>query len=103
MQRKQAILQDDLEKSEARADVYRKEAEEKAGALDETERSVVSLHILPALKLKNSHHKVREFKLWYSPELMVDYVTIRGHPPNMMLAFGGSVRCEWIDSSALVE
>lgn len=41
VQRKLVILQDDLEKSEARADEYRKEAEEKASALDETERSVI--------------------------------------------------------------
>lgn len=39
LQRKLAILQDDLEKSEARADSLRKEGEEKASALDETERS----------------------------------------------------------------
>lgn len=44
VQRKLVILQDDLEKSEARADEYRKEAEEKASALDETERSVIPFH-----------------------------------------------------------
>lgn len=41
VQRKLVILQDDLEKSEARADSLRKEGEEKASTLDETERSVV--------------------------------------------------------------
>lgn len=40
LQRKLVILQEDLEKSEAQADLQRKEAEEKASALDETERSV---------------------------------------------------------------
>ena len=44
VQRKLVILQDDLEKSEARADEYRKEAEEKATALDETERSAELQH-----------------------------------------------------------
>ena len=40
VQRKLVILQDDLEKNEARADALHKEAQEKAGALDETERYV---------------------------------------------------------------
>lgn len=40
VQRKLLILQEDLEKSEARADTLRKDADEKASALDETERSV---------------------------------------------------------------
>ena len=40
VQRKLVILQDDLEKNEARADALHKEAQEKAGALDETERYI---------------------------------------------------------------
>ena len=46
VQRKIIILQDDLEKSEARADEYRKVAEEKASSLDETERSVQTCNLL---------------------------------------------------------
>ena len=40
VERKIVILQEELEKCEARADKFRKEAEEKASALDETERLV---------------------------------------------------------------
>jgi chromosome segregation ATPase len=38
LQRKLVILQDDLEKSESRAEDFHKDAEEKASTLDETER-----------------------------------------------------------------
>ena len=46
LQRKLTILQDDLEKSEARADKMRMEADEKASTLDETERSVSDITII---------------------------------------------------------
>ena len=38
VQRRLVMLQDELEKCEARAESFRKEAEEKASTLDETER-----------------------------------------------------------------
>lgn len=41
LQRKLTILQDDLEKSEERGNEHRKQAEEKAASLDETERLAV--------------------------------------------------------------